>query len=144
MSKVIRRAIVPLLLLLAAAAAIQYGAAHHSVPVLVEEQEEVTIDVPNPFVPPGFGLDPNSSPPGMPPFGPQGFGDPSFGSPPFGPGPFGASPIKEVVTRSIQTAKDLPEPALIRDVTVGGVVRLASGQLKRTYSGDQGPSLCPT
>jgi hypothetical protein len=36
-----------------------------------------------------------------------------------------------------------PEYAIVRDVTVGGIVRLANGQLKRTYSGKT-PSLCPS
>ncbi|NIP23538.1 MAG: hypothetical protein GWN67_05335 [Phycisphaerae bacterium] len=38
---------------------------------------------------------------------------------------------------------DLREPAVIRDVTVGGLVRLDSGAIKRTYSGKP-PSACPT
>ncbi len=38
---------------------------------------------------------------------------------------------------------DLREPAIIRDVTVGGLVRLDSGAIKRTYSGKP-PSACPT
>jgi len=138
MPRIIWRAVVPLLLLLGGIASIQYGARHHSVPVLMEQEEEVTIDVPNPFaLPPGLGQD--SPPPEMPPFG-----APPFGPPLFGPAPFEAPPIKEVVTRVTQTTEDLLEPVLIRDVTVGGVRLLASGELKRTYSGDQGPSLCPT
>ncbi len=35
------------------------------------------------------------------------------------------------------------EADLIREVTVGGVVRLQSGEIKRTYTGDA-PSGCPT
>ncbi len=38
---------------------------------------------------------------------------------------------------------DLREPAIIRDVTVGGLVRLDSGAIRRTYSGKP-PSACPT
>jgi hypothetical protein len=38
---------------------------------------------------------------------------------------------------------DLREPAIIFDVTVGGLVRLDSGAIKRTYSGKP-PSACPT
>jgi hypothetical protein len=38
---------------------------------------------------------------------------------------------------------DLREPAIIRDATVGGLVRLDSGAIKRTYSGKP-PSACPT
>jgi hypothetical protein len=36
-----------------------------------------------------------------------------------------------------------PESAIVRDVTVGGVMLVADGQLKRTYSGKP-PALCPT
>jgi len=37
----------------------------------------------------------------------------------------------------------LPEPGIIRDTTVGGLVRLDSGAIRRTYSGKP-PSACPT
>lgn len=37
----------------------------------------------------------------------------------------------------------LSEPKIIREVTIGGLIRLPTGMLKRTYSG-QSPSLCPT
>ncbi|MHC4622646.1 MAG: hypothetical protein ACYS4W_01965 [Planctomycetota bacterium] len=35
------------------------------------------------------------------------------------------------------------EPALIREVSVGGLIRDESGQVKKTYSGEA-PSACPT
>ncbi len=44
---------------------------------------------------------------------------------------------------SITMASVTTEPALIREVTIGGLVREASGQLKKTYSG-QAPKACPT
>jgi len=37
----------------------------------------------------------------------------------------------------------LREPTIIRDATVGGLVRLDSGAIRRTYSGKP-PSACPT
>ncbi|MHC4459800.1 MAG: hypothetical protein ACYS6W_07450 [Planctomycetota bacterium] len=37
----------------------------------------------------------------------------------------------------------LQEPTIIRDTTVGGLVRLDSGAIRRTYSGKP-PSSCPT
>ncbi|MHC4085346.1 MAG: hypothetical protein ACYSWZ_02880 [Planctomycetota bacterium] len=51
----------------------------------------------------------------------------------------------DVTTRHITEwlSLDLREPAIIRDVTVGGLVRLDSGDIKRTYSGKP-PSACPT
>jgi hypothetical protein len=36
------------------------------------------------------------------------------------------------------------ERALIKEVTVGGLERDASGEIKKTYSGDQAPAACPT
>ena len=39
----------------------------------------------------------------------------------------------------------LSEAVITRDITVGGLVRLASGLIKRTYAGDKPPaSVCPT
>jgi hypothetical protein len=35
------------------------------------------------------------------------------------------------------------EPALIKEVSIGGVARDASGELRRTYTG-QPPKFCPT
>jgi hypothetical protein len=35
------------------------------------------------------------------------------------------------------------EPEIVRDITVGGLTRLESGELKRTYTGEA-PSLCPS
>ncbi|MHC5034353.1 MAG: hypothetical protein ACYTFZ_04900 [Planctomycetota bacterium] len=61
-----------------------------------------------------------------------------------GPGPlpgelpgFPGPPVTEIVETSES------EPRLIREVTVGGVTRLETGELQRTYSGEA-PSLCPT
>jgi len=41
-------------------------------------------------------------------------------------------------------AIDESEPALIREVTVGGLRRSLSGELERTYGEGETPSLCPT
>ncbi len=40
-------------------------------------------------------------------------------------------------------AVKVDEPALVREITVGGVTRNELGELARTYSGEQ-PDLCPT
>jgi hypothetical protein len=48
-------------------------------------------------------------------------------------------PADELATAASVAA----EPAMIREVTVGGLKRDASGQLKKTYSG-QAPKACPT
>jgi len=39
---------------------------------------------------------------------------------------------------------DESEPALIREITVGGLRRDPSGKLERTYGEGETPSLCPT
>jgi hypothetical protein len=39
---------------------------------------------------------------------------------------------------------DEPEPALIREITVGGLRRNPSGKIERTYGEGETPSLCPT
>ena len=36
------------------------------------------------------------------------------------------------------------EPTLIKEVTVGGLERDASGEIKKTYTGEQAPAACPT
>jgi hypothetical protein len=52
-------------------------------------------------------------------------------------------PPLEKVTETRVIPKIEPEWVVVREVTFGGVMRLASGELKRTYSG-QPPALCPT
>jgi hypothetical protein len=57
---------------------------------------------------------------------------------PWGPGSVApAGPITVLVP------EETPEPEVVREVTVGGLERMASGELKRTYSGAP-PSACPT
>jgi hypothetical protein len=36
------------------------------------------------------------------------------------------------------------EPSLIKEVSVGGLKRDASGQIKKTYTGERAPAACPT
>jgi hypothetical protein len=36
------------------------------------------------------------------------------------------------------------EPALIREVSIGGLARDDEGQLRKTYSGNKAPKACPT
>ena len=137
------RVAVPLVLLAGGIVSLGYGVARHT--AVVSEEREIEIDlVPPPQVgppggagvgPPGFGPQPGS-------FGPsgQGFGDPTLaGVPPWISPPPGLAKVKEKVIIS-QPATEL---VLIREVTFGGVVRLSSGVLRRTYSGAP-PLLCPT
>jgi hypothetical protein len=128
MEVTVRRAVVPALLLIGGLAALLYGAMFHSAPVLEERETKTTIEVPAPLPPPPLGENRPGAEPGLP-----------------GEGPLGGLPfVQQTVTRTDQVTLVESEPALMREVSVGGVVLLPSGQLKRTYSGDKGPALCPS
>ena len=120
---IVRRAILPALLLMAGFASLIYGAIFHSAPVLEERETKTTIDIPTAFPP----------------------GEPLGEAFPSGGGPFGGPPpvLKKTVTRIDLATIVESEPELTREVSVGGVALLDSGELKRTYSGT-GPALCPS
>ena len=132
MGKIIQRGIMPILLLAGGVAALGYGVKYHIRPVFVEQEIEIS-------------LAPPQLPPMAPGAGPPGFGPPpGFGGPPGGMSPFGAAPPElQKVKQKVLVGQDDLELALVRDVTIGGLVLLGSGEMKRTYSG-QPPSLCPT
>jgi hypothetical protein len=119
MRTIIRRAILPGILLIGGVASLKYGAMYHFVPVLTEQKTEMTIEIPVAF---------SQIPPPFP--GPQ-----QFDGPP--------QTRKQVIQRTEEITIKESEPALIRDVTVGGVAFNKLRQIKRTYSG-KAPSLCPT
>ena len=126
MWSIVRRAILPTLLLIGGSASLIYGAFFRSVPVLKETETEMIIEVPAAFLP-----------------------DQSFDEPPLFPDdepPMDESPpmVQEVVKRIDLVTIVESEPALMRELSVGGVTLLESGKLKRTYSGDKGPTLCPS
>jgi hypothetical protein len=136
----ILRAIVPLLLLVAGAAALMKGVLSHPIPVLIESETQKTVEVPNPALPvmPPDGPVPPDGPPspdGQPPMPPE----MPFGMP---------ATIKKTITVPEVVSIMISEPQLIRDVSIGGVRRETTGeyagQLKRTYSGEAGPALCPS
>ena len=135
MGAMIRRIVVPALLLVGGSASVWYGVWRRSAPVMAEQEKEVTIEVPSDFPPM-----PDANLPPMNGIGPNGM--PSFP----GGSPFDGPPamVKKTVTQIDQITKTESEPELTREVTVGGVERFASGELKQTYSGDKGPSLCPS
>jgi hypothetical protein len=129
------RAAVPLVLLASGSVALVYGIARHSAVVSVEQEIEVNLAPPPGVVPPGGEA-------GVPGFGPPGaeLGVPSLPfDAPFMQLPPELAKVKEKVIVSEPTA----ELVLIREVTFGGVTRLSSGVLWRTYTGAP-PSLCPT
>ncbi len=119
MKRIDRSLWVVLPLILVGVGQILYGVAFHTQPVIVEEESKSAPPPPVMVLPPGDNPDESAPPPEM-------------REPP-------ASPVAEKDFNTL----DLAEPDLIRDVTVGGVARLDSGELKRTYMG-RPPSLCPT
>jgi hypothetical protein len=123
---IVRRAVVPAALVIGGVASLIYGAIYHSAPVFEEQETKTTIEIPTGLPPPG-----------------------SFGTVPLpnGGAPFGGPPLffeKKVVTRIDLVTVVESEPELMREVSVGGIALLDSGELKRTYSGGKGPALCPS
>ena len=133
---IVKRVVIPIVLVACGLGSLVYGIARHSATVHAEKETEVSIPVPGPFGP----GEPFESPPG--PFGSE---RSPFESPPPGqPFPFGPPGIVfQKVIEKIPIVQDEPEWVIVREVTFGGITRLANGQLKRTYSG-QPPALCPT
>ncbi len=137
------RALVPLVLLAGGIVSVVYGVARHSAVVSVEQEVEVDLAGPPGLAPPGLD---GQLPAGLLPpdggFGPPdgGLGDPALAVPP----PWLAPPPELTkVKQKVVISEPTPELTLIREVTFGGVTRLSSGELWRTYTGAP-PSLCPT
>jgi hypothetical protein len=160
-----KRDVWPIILLLTGSGALLYGSFFHVVMVAEEKEREVSIAIPaisglaerppenRGQVEAGATEEERGAGDG----GTSVDGDP-FRSPPVGgnqPGnpenPFESPSVSpmlpatrfEKVTEKFLAARAEPEWVIVREVTVGGVTRLDSDQLKRTYSG-KAPSLCPT
>jgi hypothetical protein len=118
--------LLPLLLLAAGAAALVYGTAVRALPVwatVMVEKEEIILE--RPPVPIYRTDGPGDRRPPMP-----------------GPPP---RPKKVKTSKPEEQEQRHGESKLIRDITVGGIERLADGRLKFTYGpGEDGPALCPT
>lgn len=128
MRRIGRHTALPIILVLAGVSLLVYGAGYHEQSVLTPEEKDASAEAPvdgapRPYIPPA------ESPDGLPPEPP-----PFFNEPPPPPPPPAEPTLVAVLT---------PEVDLIREVTIGGVVRLDTGELKRTYSGAP-PSQCPT
>lgn len=149
----IQRIIVPGVLLGAGIVSAIYGTTRHVVEVVQEQEEEISIPVARPFGPGPFGPEGGAFPGGPPqdggpPFAeaqppmdrPPGDQPPMDGPPPFWQPP----PMFEKVIKKTITITDEPEPKVVREVSVGGLMLADSGEIKRTYSGQDGPALCPT
>ena len=147
MRSILFRAIVPLALVAAGIASLIYGATRHTIAVSQEREEEVSIPIPMPFAPGPPGREGEPFPPGPPmpggppdaegpgPDGPRGDMPPDAWQPP---------QMFAKVTKKIIETTDEPESKVIREVSVGGLALNGSGEIMRTYSGDEGPALCPT
>jgi hypothetical protein len=138
-----------IVLLPAGLASVIYGALFHEVVVEEQKQREISIMVPmlpgmeeaRPFEPPALRQPPNEegnpfAPPGVEPQRENPFENRSAM-----PAPPGMK--MQTVTEDYVESEDTPEWVIVREVTIGGVVRLANGHLKRTYSG-KSPALCPS
>jgi hypothetical protein len=118
------RAVFGALLFAGGVAGIVYAAHCHTIDVVEVQEEEVFLSADSPFGP-----------------------EPPFAAPPlFGPplpleDPF-AGKIKAIKTTEILHLES--EPKVVLEVTVGGVVLADSGRIERTYTGEEGPALCPT
>ena len=69
-------------------------------------------------------------------------GNPFESPPPHGLPNIPGVRLKKITEDYVELVED-SEPAIVRDVTVGGIMLLPNGHLKRTYSGKP-PALCPT
>jgi hypothetical protein len=156
----IRRLLSLIVLVLAGIGSILYGALYHTATVEETKQREISIAVPTmsgfempPMNPPIPGVDGEQVPGGPPggfapddvnPFQTPGSVGPAenpFINPTAPPAPPGMK--FEKVTEDYVESITEPEWKIVHEITFGGVVRLANGHLKRTYTGDP-PSLCPT
>lgn len=152
-------------LLLAGSYALVYGLFFHRAILEETKQREVTIGVstlgdsgesspesgnaqaaPPDKTPPESGpasedVDPFRSPPAD--GGPAASsGNPFESPPPHGLPNIPGVRLKKITEDYVELVED-SEPAIVRDVTVGGIMLLPNGHLKRTYSGKP-PALCPT
>ena len=135
-------------LLVFAGGALWYGALFHKVQIFEQQEREIAIPVPTPF---GSA----DAPPEEPSGGAAADEDDPFSSPPSKPAQPTAKPAQnppallpsdatfKKVTEKYWAAREETEWVISRDVTFGGLTRLADGQVRRTYSGKP-PTMCPT
>lgn len=146
----VKRFLAMVVLLLGGVGSLLYGSFFHGIMVEEEKEREISIAVPTmsefgdmPFEPGGGAMADDINPFDMY----SGSGESSenpFENPPepsAPPVPFGMR--FEKVTETYVESSEEWEPTIVWEVTIGGVMRMANGQLKRTYSG-QPPALCPT
>jgi len=141
MWKISLRGILSLLLLTGGIASFTYGVKYHIREVIEEQEIEISIEIPE-MTMDQSQFDDQMGEPGFE--GEQGFGgEPGFDGPPPDMMFPGLPPEMQKVTQVVMIGKEETEMVILRDLTVGGIVLLPSGKLKRTYTGKP-PSLCPT
>ncbi len=116
-----------LLVVVAGVSCVVYAAAFHAVTVTTEKE----VEAPPPPLPTMPERLPWESPGGMP-----GMAGADPWATPVVPEPPPAITVEFVPI-------ELREPAVVKDVTVGGLARTGSGGIRRTYSG-KAPAACPT
>lgn len=132
---ILRRGLLPIMMLGLGIASLVWSAKHHVLEIYEEQEIKISIAPPPEMMQP------------MGPGGPHGGMEPDFpgqpgmgGMPPFMAGP---PPELQTVTQFVLVSKEEPESQAVFEITIGGLARLETGELKRTYSGAS-PSLCPT
>jgi hypothetical protein len=149
-----------IILLLGGCVALTYGSLFHVIAVESEKERQISIAVPTLL---GFDQPLPDRAEHSPAHRPQNEESPSDDVDPFRTSPSADRPpsdsenpfdvpaslpspagmkFEKVTEKYFETSEEL-ERGIVRDVTIGGVTRLANGALKRTYSG-KAPSLCPT
>ncbi len=132
MWSLLRRTIVPVVLFLGGVSMLVYGGRFHIRPGVEEAGEEITEKRRNQL---WFAVIEDYG--GIGVLGEDGMPDPDSALAADYPPEF------ETVTRTSEVTRHESEPALIREVTFGGVTLKESGDIWRTYVGEA-PSLCPT
>ncbi len=135
-------------MLLCGSGTLGYGGLFHTALVCQQQEREISIPVPTLF---GLGDKPLEKPVTLPEESSSTEDVDPFRGPPEEPLPPQARdaeappPSSDVtfvkVTEKYWETRQEPEWTITREMTVGGLTRLANGQLRRTYSGKP-PSLC--
>ena len=154
MLRIIQRIVCPVLLLTAGIGSFIYGTGFHREKILTEQEIEIKAPtIPKEFTafapggPGGFGGPDEFGGPGGPGDfgGPGGFAGPGGGPPSVFAPPPDANQEPKITKEIIVNETNELEGIVIKEVTVGGLARTDSGELKRAYLfGEKPDSLCPT
>ncbi len=112
-----------------------YGVGYHMVPILVPPKPAPAPAKPEPSLEPPATEQPAAEQPGI--------GIPGIQYPETCNVPPEPKPDTKPDSQPKLVTIEIPEREVVRDTTVDGLVRLESGEIKRTY-GDKPPAACPT